>query len=146
MKALRRVFKYVWPQWPRVIVVVICAMVVAFLLSLSFMTIIPLLKVMMGKEGLHGWVDRKTCHWKYGVDFYVPDTADFGGSDSRDIAYYLLVTDVKKGSLGEAAGLKPADKIIGVGDFLFREEGEKHDFPRCLKNWQQPTKAKLDFR
>jgi len=121
-------------------------MVVAFLLSLSFMTIIPLLKVMMGKEGLHGWVDRKTCHWKYGVDFYVPDTADFGGSDSRDIAYYLLVTDVKKGSFGEAAGLKPADKIIGVGDFLFREEGEKTRFPTLLEELATTDKSEVGLQ
>jgi len=46
MKAFRRIFKYVWPQWPRIIVVVVSAVVIAALLSLSFMTLIPLLKVM----------------------------------------------------------------------------------------------------
>jgi hypothetical protein len=59
MKAFRRVFKYVWPQWPRIIVVVVSAIIVASLLSLSFLTVIPLLKVMMGEEGLAGWADRK---------------------------------------------------------------------------------------
>ena len=133
MNAFRRVFKYVWPQWPRVIVVVVCAFLVASLLSLSFMTIIPLLRVMMGKEGLHGWVDRKNCDYKYGVDFYVPDTRDLAESDGRDIAYYLLVTDVKKRSLADVAGLKPGDKIVGVGDFLVSEEPERISFPTLLE-------------
>lgn len=96
MESFRRIFKYVWPQWPRVIVVVVSALVVSTLLSLSFMTVIPLLKVIMGEEGLHGWVDRKTCDWRYGVDFYVPETSDFIADTGNDIAYCLLVTSVKK--------------------------------------------------
>ena len=60
MKAFKQMLRYIWPQWPRIIVVVLSALVIAVLLSLSFVTIIPLLKVMMGEEGLHGWVDRKS--------------------------------------------------------------------------------------
>ena len=77
MGSFWRIFKYIWPQWPRIVVIVISALIIAVLLSFSFMTAIPLLKVMMGKEGIHGWVDRKTCRWQYGVDFYVPETSDF---------------------------------------------------------------------
>ncbi len=77
MKDFRRIFKYIWPQWPRIIVVVLSAISIGVLLSLSFMTIIPLLKVMMGQEGLHGWIDRKGCQWRYGLEFYVPETTDF---------------------------------------------------------------------
>jgi len=51
------------------------AIIVAILLSVSFVTIIPLMKVMLRQEGLHGWVDRKACDWKYGVDIYLPDSA-----------------------------------------------------------------------
>jgi len=143
MNASRRIFKYVWPQWPRLITVVVTAVIVAILLSLSFMTIIPLLKVMIGKEGLHGWVDRKSCNWKYSVDFYVPDTIDFTGSDDRDIAYYLLVTDVGKNSLAEAAGLKPADRIVGVGDFLISEEVEEIPFSRILEQLATASESKI---
>jgi len=143
MKAFKQVFKYIWPQWPHIIVVVVCAIVVAGLLSLSFMTIIPLLRVMIGKEGLHGWVDRKTCDWKYGVDFYVPDTRDFADANSRDIAYYLLVTDVKKEGLADIAGLKPADKIVGVGEYLVCEEAEKMPFPTLLEELAATDKSKV---
>jgi subfamily B ATP-binding cassette protein MsbA len=116
MKAFWRVFEYIWPQWPRLIVVVISAIVIGFLFSLSFMTVVPLLKVMMGEEGLHGWVDREICGWRYGIDFYVPDTIDFTNSENNDIAYYLLITNVEPESRAEAAGLKDQDRIVGVSN------------------------------
>ena len=111
MTAFSRIFKYVLPQWPRIIGVVLSALIVATLLSLSFMTVIPLLKVMMGEEGLHGWVNRKISSDRYGVSFYVPEKMDFAVSD---IAFHLLVTRVTKGSAAEKAGLKKLDEIIDV--------------------------------
>jgi len=121
MKDFRRVFKYIWPQWPRLIVVVLTALIVALLLSVSFLTIIPMLKVMMGREGLHGWVDRKSCARKYGLDFYTPGTAEILDSNSSAPAYYLLVTNIKHGSLAAEAGLKKNDRIMGAGRYLSDE-------------------------
>jgi subfamily B ATP-binding cassette protein MsbA len=119
MKNFRRVFKYVWPQWPRIIVVLISAIIVSSLLSLSFMSVIWLLKVMMGEEGLHGWVERKICSHRYGISFSVSEMTDFAESD---ISYHLFVTDVKKDSSAEKAGLQKMDIIIGAGDFLVQAE------------------------
>ncbi len=130
MKSFRRIFAYVWPQWPRVIVAVLSAIVVATLLSLSFMTVIPLLKVMMGEEGLHGWVERKISSQRYGIEFYVPEKVDFVSSD---IAHHLLVTDVKDGSSIQEAGLEEFDQIIGVGDFLVEQDGQKIPSPKLLE-------------
>jgi subfamily B ATP-binding cassette protein MsbA len=134
MKAFRRVFKYVWPQWPRVIVVLVSAMIVASMLSLSFMTVVPLLKVMMGEEGLRGWVDRKISSRRYGVAFHVPDKMDFIESD---VAHYLLVTDVKRDSPAEKAGLGKLDRIIGISDnvnnFLIKDDGDKVPSTKLLE-------------
>jgi len=125
LTAFLRMFKYVRPQWPRVVAVFLVAIVIAMLFSLSFMTIGPLLKVMIGEEGLHGWVDRKICGLRYGMDFYVPELADF--TDSRDslLARYLQIIEVDedrdrdKGEDEEypafAAGLRVGDKIVGIG-------------------------------
>lgn len=98
---------------------------------------------MMGKEGLHGWVDRKSCDWKYGVDFHIPDTTDFVDSNSRDVAYHLLITEVKKDSLAEAAGLKPTDKIVGVGEYVVSEKIEKIPFPTLLEELATTGKSKV---
>jgi len=115
MKAFWRIFKYIWPQWPRLIVVFSTAIIVAILLSVSFMTIIPLMKVMLGQEGLHGWVDRKACDRKYGVSIYLPDVADITTGRAQDMMHSLLVTGVEEDSLAHLAGLQNADRIVGVG-------------------------------
>jgi len=144
MKDFRRVFKYVWPQWSRIIVVLLSAIIVSSLLSLSFVTIIPLLKVMMGTEGLHGWVERKICAHRYGINFPVPEitpTPVFRQEDAgaeSDVAYHstlrratedgLLVTDIKQDSPVRKAGLQKFDIIIGAGDFLV--EKEEQGIPR----------------
>ena len=133
MKSFWRIFKYVWPQWPRLITVVLSAMLIGILFSLSFATVVPLLKVMMGEEGLHGWIDRKVCGWRYGIDFYVPETADFTKNDDSDIAYYLLVTNVKKKSWAQKAGLKQTDRIIGAGGARIGAGVDKIRSARILK-------------
>jgi ABC-type multidrug transport system fused ATPase/permease subunit len=122
MNSFRRVLKYVWPQWPRIIAVVASAMIVSSLLSASFVAVIPLLKVMTGEEGLHGWVERETSAHRYGISFYVPEKIDFVESD---IAYYLLVTHIKRNSRAQGAGLQKLDRIIGVNELLAKENGSK---------------------
>ena len=116
MKAFGRLFKYIWPQWPELIVIVVSAMVISVLFSLSFLTIVPLLKVMMGEEGLHGWADRNICERRYGLRFYMPDRIDFADPNKPDLAYYLDATRVKPGGLADAAGLQERDWIVGAGD------------------------------
>lgn len=133
MKSFWRVFEYIWPQWPRLIVIALSVLCITFLFALSFATIVPLLKVMMGEEGLHGWVDRKVCNWRYGMDFYVPEIPDFLENDGNDIAYYLLVTHVEKNSFVEKAGLLKEDRIIGVGNFLVEQDLNKVPRSRLIE-------------
>ena len=132
MKDFRRVFKYIWPQWPRIIVVVLSAIVVSSLLSLSFVTIIPLLKVMMGEEGLHGWVEREISGHRYGISFYVPEKTDFAESD---IAYYLLITDIKQKSLAQKAELQKLDRIIGVAELSVQQDTDKFPSAKLLEKF-----------
>ena len=131
MKEFVRVFKYIWPQWPRIVVVVISAIIVAALLSGSIVTAIPLLKVMTGQEGLRGWADRKVCLLRYGVDFYVPESVDFAGNKSSDYANSLLVVSVKKKHSGEDIGLVNGDRIVGVGEQL---KTDRTSFAELLEN------------
>lgn len=123
--AFSRVFVYVWPQWHRLVLVVLSALLAALLFSLSFMTIIPLLKVMMGEEGLHGWIDRKTSDVHYGMDFYVPNVSDLRSDEGRNLAYYLRVTDIDPNGVADYAGITTDDQIIyasrkkvAVGDLV----------------------------
>ena len=115
MKSFAQMLKYVWPQWPRIIVVVVSAMVIAMLLSLSFMTIIPLLKVMIGSEGLHGWVDRKTAEAYYGLEFHVPSAPELTDGAGPSLRTHLLVMAVEPNGLADKAGIGPLDRIADVG-------------------------------
>ena len=130
MGSFKRIFKYVWPQWPRIIIVVLSAVIVSTLLSLSFATVLPLLKVMTGEEGLHNWVDRKVSSHRYGIEIYLPEKADFFKSD---IAYYLQIANVKDKSLAQDCGLKKLDQIIGAGDFLVDQEHENISAEKLLE-------------
>ncbi len=132
MNAIGRIFKYIRPQWPRVIVVVASALLVGILYSLSFATIMPLLKVMMGEEGLSSWVDRRVCTWRYGVEFYVPETSDFTNAKTKDIAYYLLVTKVKKDSSAFLAGIRKGDRVIGAGTQSVKDANDRVLSPEIM--------------
>jgi subfamily B ATP-binding cassette protein MsbA len=114
MKAFRRIFRYVWPQWYRLIVIVVSAMMIGILFAFSIGTVLPLLKVMMGEEGLHGWVDRFISKSRYGMSFYVPDRIDLSDPNKRDVVYHLRVTAVEEKSQAENAGLEQDDLIVGV--------------------------------
>lgn len=122
MNNFRRVFKYIRPQWPQIITVVLAAIIVSSLLSLSFVTVIPLLKVMMGEEGLHGWVERKICaHW-HGINFSLPEITNF---NATDVPSHLLVTNIKQDSPAQKAGLQKMDMIVGAGDLLVGRQDQQ---------------------
>jgi len=123
MKAFAHMLRYIWPQWPRIIIVVLSAIAIALMLSLSFVTIIPLLRVMIGTEGLRGWVDRKASEYYYGVQL----------SDRPELSagMHLMVTQVAKDSPAEQAGLRPQDFIADVNHL--RQQDPNTSYMRLLE-------------
>lgn len=121
MKPFKQMLSYLWPQWRRIVVVVFCALVIAVLLSLSFVTIIPLLKVMMGEEGLHGWVDRKTVESVYGLQFYSPTAVELAEDREPSRKTHLEVVRVAENSLAARAGIRQRDFIADVNNLQTRE-------------------------
>ncbi|MHC4530063.1 MAG: ABC transporter ATP-binding protein [Planctomycetota bacterium] len=133
MKAFRRVFAYVWPQWHRLVTIFCSAILIAMLFSVSVATVLPLLKVMMGEEGLHGWVHRKISDERYGIDFYVQDRVELSDPNNPQAAYYLRVAAVKEGGFAEAAGLRRDDLILGAGSGMVDEQRSKVPSSRLLE-------------
>ncbi|MHC4622611.1 MAG: ABC transporter ATP-binding protein [Planctomycetota bacterium] len=121
MKAFRRVFNYIWPQWHRLVTICCSALLVGALFSFSIATILPLLKVMMGEEGLHGWINRKVCERRYGLRFYVPDSIDLSDPNNPDVLYYLGVVEVKSGGFAGQAAIRPGDLIVGAGGRMSKD-------------------------
>jgi len=118
MKAFKRIFKYVWPQWHRLVTIGCSALLIGILFSFSFATILPLLKVMMGEEGLHGWINRKISENRYGLSFDVPDSIELSDPNNLNVAYFLRIASVKKKRFAELAGLKQEDQIVGAGSSI----------------------------
>ncbi|MFA5554555.1 MAG: ABC transporter transmembrane domain-containing protein [Phycisphaerae bacterium] len=87
--------------------------------------IIPMLKVMMGQEGLHGYIDRKVSTDRYGLIFSAPDQVDFSDPNRLDATYHLLITGVRRNSQAEASGFKQYDYIVGVHNKLINEVNKK---------------------
>jgi ABC-type multidrug transport system fused ATPase/permease subunit len=116
MKDFWQMFRYIWPQWPRLIAVFVSATIFAVLLSISFMAIIPLLTVMMGGEGLHGWVDRNTCERQYGLRFSTPNVADLADISGSSLRHHLLIIHVEKNGLADRAGIQEHDRIVDVNN------------------------------
>ncbi len=114
MKDFKRLFEYIWPQWHRLVTIVCSALLIGFLFSFSIATVLPLLKVMMGEEGIHGWINRKISEKRYGLNFYVPDSIELSDPKNPDVAYFLRIAGVKENSSAEQAGLKPEDQIVGA--------------------------------
>ncbi len=132
MNSFGRIWKYVWPQWPRVVILSISVVIVSFLFAFSFLAIIPLLKVMMAEEGLHGWIDRKNCEWRYGVYFNIPETIEM--VNSQDLMYSLKVKKVDKNGLAEQAGLKTDDIIVFVNVDSNTPSESKQVYTKILEN------------
>jgi len=125
MKAFKRVFSYIWPQWDKLVTIVCSAVLIGLLFSVSIATVLPLLKVMMGEEGLHGWVNRVISQDRYDLNFYVPDRIDLSDPNDPEAAYYLQVVHVKEDGLAAKADLREGDLIIGAGSRLVHKAGEK---------------------
>ncbi len=113
LTAFKRIWSYVWPQWPRVVAVFLWSALMAGMLSVSIVTMIPVLKVMMGEEGLHGWVDRKIVDERYGMNFYLPDRSELLES-AEFLKNQLEIVSVKKKSPAAEAGLRIKDRILSV--------------------------------
>ncbi len=103
------------------------AAVIGITFSFSIATVLPLLKVMMGEEGLHGWADRVVCESRYGVRFSVPDQFEVADPNNTKANYRLAISTAKEGKPFEKVGLKKNDYIVGAGSGLI--EGDKLSIP-----------------
>lgn len=121
MKDFKRVFQYIWPQWHRLVTIGCSALLIGILFSFSFATVLPLLKVMMGEEGLHGWVNREISESRYGLIIGIPNSFELSDPNNPDIAYYLRVVGVKRDSFAEEAGIRTDDRIVGAASSIIKE-------------------------
>lgn len=117
MDSFRRVLGYVKPQYKAVSLSIFCALMGAMLFSLSFVAMLPLMKVLINEEGLHGWVNRGIVRHRSGINFEplsVPD--DFSKLTEAQVSHAekLEIKSVKLKSAAYEAGLRERDEIQSV--------------------------------
>ncbi len=100
MKAFNRIFEYIWPQWHRVVLTIVCALIVALLLSVSYLTVIPILKVMIKTEGLHPWIESQVCTHDYGMKLIN--------------ATSITISDIDEEGLAFLGGLRVGDSLLDI--------------------------------
>jgi ATP-binding cassette, subfamily B, bacterial MsbA len=116
MKPFKRVLGYVKQEYRAVILSILCAVFVAILFALSLGAMLPLMKVMIGEEGLHGWINRAIVKNRSGISFIdVPLGENIVIKDAdKSRQPKLRISSVKQGSPADGIGLRKQDVVLAV--------------------------------
>ncbi|MEE9293442.1 MAG: ABC transporter ATP-binding protein [Phycisphaerae bacterium] len=105
--AFARMLRTVVPHRRIVITGVLVSIVYAMLHSVSILGALPILKVLLEEEGLHGWADRSMAGARTGLHLAVRDA---GADDTAAPA--LVVVKTAADSELHAQGLRPGHQIV----------------------------------
>lgn len=108
MQALMRVMKGAWPYRWRVVIGLLCAMGVGLSYASGVATMLPVMKIFISAEGVHGWVDHWAAQQRLHIRFLSLDAS------ARKDQIALIVTRTEKGVDKSLAGLVPGDRIVRV--------------------------------
>lgn len=108
----RRMVALVWPHRRFLVIGLVGSIIYGMLHSVSIVGVLPVLKVMLTEEGLHGWVDHSITHYRMKTDLawergalrvrtpYVPADPTVRGLHERDRveSFRLLFDDAQAGN------------------------------------------------
>ena len=116
MKPFKRVLGYVKQEYRAVILSILCALFTVILFSLSLAAVLPLMKVMIGEEGLHGWIYRAIIKDRSGISFVdVPLGENIVAKDDETIRQpKLRIRSIKNGSPADDIGLRQLDVVLAL--------------------------------
>ncbi len=121
MKNFIRSLKYLKPYRLRISMAVLCVIFIAALWSGSMGLMLPGAKIMVSEEGLHGWAYMTLISDRLGAKIGqqktpIGTTLEGDGGQKIELESVINISRVEKASPAQAAGLAPADWIIGVQD------------------------------
>ncbi len=108
MESLVRVMRGAWPYRWRVIIGLLCALGVGMSYASGVATMLPVMKIFISAEGIHGWVDHWAAQQRLHIRFLSLDAS------ARKDQIALIVTRTDKGVTKSLAGLVPGDRIVAV--------------------------------
>ncbi|TFG39811.1 MAG: hypothetical protein E4H44_01395 [Candidatus Aminicenantes bacterium] len=116
MKYFNRVLKYAAPQYKTIIISIACALGAAMLFSMSIAAMLPLMRVMIGEEGLHGWVNRGIVKYRSGIIFEPMAVEENQAvlEDTEKPPQPLRIFHIQKKSASENSGLAKDDIFLVI--------------------------------
>ncbi|MHC4796112.1 MAG: ABC transporter ATP-binding protein, partial [Planctomycetota bacterium] len=110
----RRLLTYVWPHKRYLIPALICIIIMAGAYSVGITSIMPVLKIMIEEEGLHGWVNRVLTESRFDCSFTIYGTMhrQVEGIDEGT----AKIIDLKTDSPLYKAGMRVGDFVLGADD------------------------------
>ena len=109
----RRTLRLAWPHRRFIILGVLASVAFAVFNAVSVAGLVPILKVLVSDDGLHGWIDRTVADTRLRaeLDVYVPPDALRGASTGIGPA---MVRKASASSPLRGLGLGPAHLIVSV--------------------------------
>jgi len=115
MKYFFRSVKYLWPYKSRMAASLLCVLIISVLWAGSLSTIIPGAKILLSREGLHGWSDQTTVHSRLAGRTTRQELADLDRRKAwGGVAEVATVASVEDDGALAAAGIRPGQWILGV--------------------------------
>ena len=117
MKNFRRSLRFLWPYKGRLGLSILCVFLITVLWAGGLGIIAPGSQVLIGEQGLHGWVydkivsDRLECTIR--VRLTPAETAPLDGVPLVEVIDVVSIAD---NSRAHAAGLRKGDWIVGLAD------------------------------
>ncbi|MCB9850900.1 MAG: ABC transporter ATP-binding protein [Phycisphaerales bacterium] len=118
----RRTLQLVWPHRRFIIIGLLSSIVFGMLHSVSIIGVLPVLKVMLTDEGLHGWIDQSVTRDRMRVELVWDDDA------------YRVIKS-KAAPSAEGVTLSPGDRVVGFTLAHENPEGGSQDAPEAADHW-----------
>ena len=106
-KAFFRAVRSVFPYRRALTLGLVASVCYAALHSVSILGVMPILKVLLEEEGLHGWVDRVAANARVDAEFAIRPADPRSGA-----AAALVVLRVEPGSVAQQQGLAAGNTTI----------------------------------
>ena len=103
---------YVRAQWQAVVISILCAVGTGGLFALSLSAVLPLIKVILGDEGLPAWVYRAEIQKRTGLTFI--DLSLQSAEQLKNAQLFISGLSQKHDNPAQQAGLQVQDKIVRV--------------------------------
>ncbi len=115
MKNFRRSLRYLWPYRPRLALAAACVLLIAVLWGGGLAMLLPGAKVLLSREGLHGWAWDRIVQDRLGARVIQRMVAPGLTIAGQPVSLVLDVVEVSKGGPADRAGVPRGNWIVGLG-------------------------------